>query len=121
VEFRIRRSDGVYRWFKTRAIPLRDSTGRVVKWFGSNTDFQDYREAAAKLESQLERLSLLDRITRAIAERHDLDSIFQVVIRSLRVRLRRTAAAGDVFEGASEPAGCSTPGSPISRDNRSPR
>ena len=33
VEFRIRRFDGVYRWFKTRAMPLRDAEGKIVKWF----------------------------------------------------------------------------------------
>jgi len=46
------------------------------------------REAAqAKLQLQLSRLDLLHRITRAIGERHDLRSIFQVVIRSLETDL----------------------------------
>jgi len=46
------------------------------------------REAAqAKLQLQLSRLDLLHRITRAIGERHDLRSIFQVVIRSLETNL----------------------------------
>jgi PAS domain S-box-containing protein len=46
-EFRIRRHDGIYRWFRTLAVPLRDDGGRVVKWFGTNTDIQDIRELAA--------------------------------------------------------------------------
>lgn len=87
VEFRIRRHDGVYRWFKTRAVPLRDATGQIVKWFGSNTDFEDYKQAEAKVQAQLARLDLLNRITRAIAERQDLQSIFQVVIRSVEESL----------------------------------
>ncbi len=82
-EIRIRRADGVYRWFHTRAVPLRDETGRVAKWFGSNTDVDDYKRAQHKLQSQLQGLHLLDQITRAIGERHDLRSIFQVVIRTL--------------------------------------
>jgi PAS domain S-box-containing protein len=45
VEFRIRRHDGAYRWFKTRAAPVRDGSGAIVKWFGSNTDIQDLRDA----------------------------------------------------------------------------
>lgn len=45
VEFRIRRFDGVYRWFKTRAVPIHDATGRLIKWFGSNTDIQALRDA----------------------------------------------------------------------------
>jgi PAS domain S-box-containing protein len=48
-EFRIRRHDGVYRWFKTRATPLLGND-KVVKWFGSNTDIQDLRDARAVLE-----------------------------------------------------------------------
>jgi PAS domain S-box-containing protein len=87
IEFRIRRADGVYRWFRTRAVPLRDADGRTVKWFGSNTDFDDRKHAERRLAAQLERFSLLDRITRAIGERQDLRSIFQVVIRSLEDHL----------------------------------
>jgi PAS domain S-box-containing protein len=50
VEFRIRRRDGVYRWFKTRATPLRNEKGQVVKWFGSNTDIQELRDARDVLQ-----------------------------------------------------------------------
>ena len=46
LSFRIRRFDGVYRWFKTRAIPLRDPAGRILKWFGSNTDIEDFVNAS---------------------------------------------------------------------------
>lgn len=83
MEFRIRRADGVYRWFKTRAVPLRDASGAVVKWFGSNTDVEDYKLAQQKLRAQLEQLHLLDRSTRAIGARRDLRSIFQTVLAGL--------------------------------------
>jgi PAS domain S-box-containing protein len=53
IEFRIRRNDGVYRWFKTRALPLRDREGRVVKWFGTNSDIDDQKLA----EEQVRRSS----------------------------------------------------------------
>jgi PAS domain S-box-containing protein len=87
IEFRIRRADGTYRWFKTRAVPLRDASGAIAKWFGSNTDFDDFKRSEERLRSQLERLNLLDRLTRAISERQDLQSILQVVIRSLEDQL----------------------------------
>jgi len=38
VEFRIRHHTGDYRWFQMRATALRDAAGRIVKWFGLNTD-----------------------------------------------------------------------------------
>src|SRR4030095_10096200 len=82
-EFRIRRFDGVYRWFKSRAVPLRDSKGGIVKWFGSNMDFEDQKQSEARLHSHLERLHLLDQTTRAIGERHDLGSIFRVMLAHL--------------------------------------
>jgi PAS domain S-box-containing protein len=38
---RLRRADGSYRWFFVRAVPYRDSTGRVMRWFGTQTDIHD--------------------------------------------------------------------------------
>jgi PAS domain S-box-containing protein len=32
------RVDGQYRWFLSRAVPIRDEAGQVVRWFGTNTD-----------------------------------------------------------------------------------
>lgn len=87
VEFRLRRHDGVYRWFKTRAIPLLDSRGQVIKWFGSNTDIEDYKFAELRMRTQLECLDLLDRTTRAIGSRLDPHSILQTVVRSLEDHL----------------------------------
>ena len=87
MEFRIRRHDGVYRWFKTRGIPLLDSRGQVVKWFGSNTDIEDSKFAEIRMRTQLERLDLLDRTTRAIGSRLDAPSILQIVVRSLEDHL----------------------------------
>jgi len=49
-EFRIRRHDGVYHWFETRVVALRDGRGKVVKWFGSNTDIQESREQRDRFE-----------------------------------------------------------------------
>jgi PAS domain S-box-containing protein len=84
IEFRIRRgADGSYRWFKTRAVPIRDANSQIIKWFGSNTDIDDSKRMEGRLQTQLGRLDLLNRITHAIGERQDLRSIFQVVVRRL--------------------------------------
>ena len=47
IEYRLRRHDGAYRWFVGRAEPQRDSSGRVLRWFGTCTDVDDRREAEA--------------------------------------------------------------------------
>jgi PAS domain S-box-containing protein len=50
---RHRQADGTYRWFLARGIPLRDSEGRIIRWYGTNTDIQDRKQA----EEDLRRLS----------------------------------------------------------------
>src|SRR5438132_4931360 len=47
VEYRVRRRDGEYRWFKTRGVPIRDASDNIVKWFGTCTDITDLRRAEA--------------------------------------------------------------------------
>jgi PAS domain S-box-containing protein len=59
MEFRVRRHDGVFRWHLTRAMPLRDNEGRVIRWFGTNTDIDASRLAA------MERVTLLENEQRA--------------------------------------------------------
>ena len=59
IEYRIRRHDGSYRWFKTRATPLRDRSGRTLQWFGTATDIEDLvqaRELQGRLRDELEQL-----------------------------------------------------------------
>jgi PAS domain S-box-containing protein len=55
VEYRIRRHDGEYRWFKTRGVPLRDESGRIIYWFGTCTDIEDLKQA----EMGLQRLAAI--------------------------------------------------------------
>ena len=58
-EFRIRRSDGVYRWHLARAVPLRDAGGDVSGWLGTNTDIEEQKaseQALRELNDNLEQL-----------------------------------------------------------------
>jgi PAS domain S-box-containing protein len=52
VEYRVRRSDGSYGWFKTRGTPIRNSDGTIVKWFGTCTDITDRKRAEQTLKHQ---------------------------------------------------------------------
>jgi PAS domain S-box-containing protein len=47
--FPMRGRDGQYRWFLSRAFPLRDPSGRIVSWFGTHTDITAQREAEQAL------------------------------------------------------------------------
>ncbi len=44
-ETRLRRSDGQYRWFLIRAVPLRDEQGKIANWYGTSTDIEDLKRA----------------------------------------------------------------------------
>ncbi len=54
VEYRLRRADGAYRWFKTRGVPLRDEQGRPMKWFGTSTDIHDRKRFEQELKDAKE-------------------------------------------------------------------
>jgi len=67
LEARMRRHDGVYRWFLNRAVPVRDDDGQITGWLGNSTDIDDRKRAEvqlAELNAQLEA-----RINEALAER----------------------------------------------------
>jgi PAS domain S-box-containing protein len=68
--FPIRAADGAYGWFLTRAVPISDSHGQIVRWFGTGTDISNQISAEEKirrLNSQLEQ-----RVT-------ELETIMQVL------------------------------------------
>ncbi len=88
LEHRVRRADGTLGWISSRAVPLKDGKGGILEWFGAASDVTERKQGRLKLESQLARLSLLGNITRAMGERQDVDSIFQVVIRTLEEHLK---------------------------------
>jgi len=58
-EFRVRRADGVYRWFHARALPLRDKDERIVRWYTLLTDVEDRRIAEDDLRTSERELSLI--------------------------------------------------------------
>src|SRR5262249_51151072 len=49
-EARLRRFDGVYRWFQIRGLPLRDTRGQVVRWYSLNSDVDDRKRAEVELK-----------------------------------------------------------------------
>jgi PAS domain S-box-containing protein len=58
-EERHRRADGTYRWFLSRGVPLRDAEGRIVRWYGTNTDIEDRKRAEEALRRSEERYRLI--------------------------------------------------------------
>ena len=51
LEARMRRFDGVYRWFQVRASPMHDAAGGIIKWCGVNTDIEEQKQAEDALRA----------------------------------------------------------------------
>ncbi|KAI9479525.1 hypothetical protein BDB00DRAFT_858694 [Zychaea mexicana] len=66
-EYRLRRFDGVYRFFLWRIVPLRDSKGRIIHWFGTCTDVHDQHIAKESNLRQME-IESNERKYRLLAE-----------------------------------------------------
>ena len=58
IEYRLRTKSGQYRWFLNRAMPVRDAYGRVLRWFGTCTDIDDYKRMVDALRLSEERFRL---------------------------------------------------------------
>src|SRR5271168_713821 len=67
VDARIRRHDGVFRWFLMRVEPLRDETGKIVRWYGTQTDIDALKQIEEKLrEEDRELRQITDAIPQTI-------------------------------------------------------
>jgi PAS domain S-box-containing protein len=58
IEARLRRLDGVYRWFLISVEPLHDEAGRIVRWYGTSTDIEDRKRAEERLRASEAQLRL---------------------------------------------------------------
>jgi formate hydrogenlyase transcriptional activator len=65
IEARLRRHDGVFRWFLVRVEPLRDGAGKIVRWYGTSTDIETLKQTQEKLREDERELR---RITDAIPQ-----------------------------------------------------
>ena len=74
IEGRLRRFDGVYHWFLFRATPSLDKDGRVVKWFGTNTDIEDRKRAECLLTGE-------NLVLEMTAKGNSLESILEALCR----------------------------------------
>jgi two-component system CheB/CheR fusion protein len=70
LEYRIRRADGEYHWFKVRATPIWDGVGNILKWFGTCTDIEDQKQI--ELELQRSRDELESRVKERTARLREI-------------------------------------------------
>jgi PAS domain S-box-containing protein len=88
-EARLRRgSDGVYRWFLIRVVPVRDKRGKIVKWCGAATDIED-RKRAEQLQADLTHASRVSTMGELVASiSHELAQPVQITTAHAKASLR---------------------------------
>ena len=74
--FQLRGQEGTYRWFLSRALPIRDASGHIVRWFGTSTDITDQKQAEEALV-KAERLAAMGRLAGIIA--HEINNPLEAI------------------------------------------
>ena len=77
--FPLRGRDGKFRWHLSRARPMRDASGTIVRWFGTNTDISDQRTMEQSLRASEERFrTLTEAVPQMVwtADRHGMATFF---------------------------------------------
>ncbi len=99
VECRLRAVDGSYRWFLTKGVPLCDSSGKIVKWFGTCTDIDDLKRAQEELHLSNEKLEqrVQERTTDLVAVNKELEAFAYAVAHDLRAPLRHIHGFSDLL------------------------
>jgi PAS domain S-box-containing protein len=89
-QFRLRRKDGMYRHFLSRAVPLRNEVGEVERWIGSATDIHDQKLAEDALRKS-EKLATAGRLAASIA--HEINNPLEGVTNALYLALQDESLA----------------------------
>jgi len=100
LECRLRRADGVYRWWLIRGIPQCNANGEIQKWFGTCTDIEDIKEA----EEKIARLNadLQHRAAQLEGANKELESFSYSVSHDLRAPLRHVQGYVQMLAAATE-------------------
>jgi len=107
IEYRIRRSDGAYRWFIVRANPVRDDHGRILKWIGTCLDIEDQKHNQQILEQQIKErteelaeanVRLQEEMVERDQARQELDQQNEEILQDLTARSQRATLLAKMGE-----------------------
>jgi signal transduction histidine kinase len=87
-----RAADGQYRWFLSRAVPLRDGRGKILKWYGTSADIEDRKRAEQEREqlradlAHVNRVSILGELAASVS--HELKQPIAAAITNAKTCMR---------------------------------
>jgi len=93
VEARMRRHDGVYRWFRVTAAPVRNTSGEIIKWAGTCTDIDEQKHAQEVLEHTVK-----ERTARLRETVHELEAFSYSIAHDMRAPLRAMQGFAAILE-----------------------
>ncbi len=89
--FPLRNREGYFRWFLTRATPIRDARGNVIRWFGTNTDITERKESEEAIKMMADNLEkiVVERTLALQRSNEDLQQFAHVASHDLKEPLRK--------------------------------
>jgi PAS domain S-box-containing protein len=114
LEYRVRRHDGAYEWFRVIGTPIRDAEGQIVRWFGVAVNIEALKHAEAALRvsaaeqtRQAQRLAVLKEVAEAAGASLSVSDLAQHIVRIVPNVLEATHIVVMVtdHEGRLRPAG----------------
>ena len=99
VEQRLRSADGEYHWFLTRAQPVLDAQGKVVRWYGINADISDHKQMEFAINMRMKELTCLYQVGRLLEDQSLLESdLCQRVLENLIPAMQFPELASGLIE-----------------------